>query len=248
MNELDKIIRVGDELRNTLERLQIAAEQGVITPDLVIGECVEARVAWDHHVQTVRPPRPHWWSRDGETCLMCGDRDWNADRHCSFGATAEQETWARSLIRWLEALPKYKKTDYLLGQRIGPDEMAHCCLGVACLTQELPNVTWQGVMDARLVRLFGREVPSIIGYSFKPINRDVVYGDPALVAINDRLFASEADHRKTRLVLLATLDGWIPDLVVSGIVRAYFSDELYRVPAELEAIGVTVEKHSESKE
>jgi len=105
---------------------------------------------------------------------------------------------AKNAIKWIDALPKHRKTVNMLRRGVKPSEYAYCCLGVGakvCKTDDdiqsgaaaygLPRKT--GIIDG-----FGQFSDSVMTYN-------------SLAAVNDGMYKYDTDFTRVRKFMLRHL-------------------------------------------
>lgn len=165
--------------------------------------------------------------------------------------TKEQRATADSVIEWLNALTRYKKTTNRLGNKDEDGDWRYCCLGVGCRVNSIEPTGWDEGTDKRLKEILGLNDHYGIMKVFikvKVFDR----GGAAfslnclkLISANDILFKQDRTFARQRRFMLMTLDNWIEDPVVARSVRARLSKEIRRIQ-EMSDVrrGFTIVKES----
>jgi hypothetical protein len=141
--------------------------------------------------------------------------------------TAKKQT--ENIIKWLDALPNYRKIHGKLGRKNAKNKWSYCCLGVGCRVMDVRKVDFSIGMEERLVPKLSMKNECGEFDMLLKVNDCLV---SSLVDINDHPFAADNDFTHQRKAMLLTLDYWIKDKDVCKAVKKHFANEIRKIKKE----------------
>jgi len=140
-----------------------------------------------------------------------------------------KEKQTENIIKWLDALPKYRKTYELLGKKDKNNEWSYCCLGVGCRVMNVRNVNFEDPSDMRITLKLSLNSDEGAFNPFVNVNDRYV---TSLTGMNDETFYGDKDFTNMRKAMLLTLDSWIKDKDVCKAVKKHFANEIRKIKKE----------------
>lgn len=127
---------------------------------------------------------------------------------------------AKAAIKWIDALPKYRKTTGILREGNKPSNYSYCCLGVGATVCRSGDNMYGGFAHGLADRcgLFSAD-----GELVKLVRVGGV-GVVSLVHMNDELYNEDTDFTRVRKFILRHL-GRIFEPGVAKILKAHYKNE-----------------------